>query len=100
MVNNEFDPIKLERAKKKVKEIKGFYIHLTCYIVVIPLLAFLNYSTTSFLWVVFPAFGWGLGVMAHGIKTFDYKPSIIKEWEERQIRMYMEKDKKESEKYR
>ena len=100
MEEYQYDPIKLERAKKKVKKIKGFYIHLTCYIVVIPILAFINYRTTSFLWVMFPTLGWGFGLMMHGFEVFGYNPLISKEWEERQIRKYMEEDKRESEKYR
>src|SRR5690554_1472826 len=97
---DNYDNEKWQRAKKKVEEIKGFYIHLTCYIVVIPILAYINYSTTSFLWVVFPALGWGFGLMMHGFEVFGYNPLIGKGWEERQIRKYMEEDKKESEKYR
>jgi hypothetical protein len=36
----------------------------------------------------------------HGLKVFSYNPFFNKEWEERQIRKYMEREKREAEKYK
>jgi len=82
-----------ERARERVEAIKSFYGNLTSYIIVIPLLAYLNYLTTDFLWAIFPAVGWGLGLIAHGMEAFGYNPFLGKSWEQKKIKEYMEKDK-------
>ena len=80
------------RAKRRVEEIKGFYGNLIAYIIVIPVLAWLNYKTTDFPWVIFPAVGWGLGVLLHGMSAHGYNPILGKNWEERKIREFMSED--------
>ncbi len=87
--NNEY---RYRKAKKKVENIKGFYGNLTAYVIVITLLALLNYYTTSFPWVIFPAVGWGLGLIAHGFCAFNYLPFLGKDWEEGKIRELMSSD--------
>ncbi|MGB3144019.1 MAG: 2TM domain-containing protein [Maribacter sp.] len=79
-----------EKAKERVEAIKGFYGNLTAYCIVIPVLAYINYRTTSFTWVIFPALGWGFGLLGHGLKAFGYNPLFGKNWEERKIKQYME----------
>ena len=81
-----------QKAKEKVEAIKGFYGNLTAYCIVIPSLAWLNYVTTSFPWVVFPMLGWGLGVFLHGMEVYGYNPLWGKRWEERKLRELMEKE--------
>ncbi|APQ15965.1 2TM domain-containing protein [Maribacter hydrothermalis] len=81
-----------EKAKKRVEEIKGFYGNLTSYCIVIPILAFINYRTTSFTWVIFPAVGWGIGLIAHGLKAYGINPLFGRDWEEKKIKELMEKD--------
>jgi len=107
--NNNRD--KLERAKKRVLEIKGFYIHLTVYVMVNTFIstmkivgnmgdgesfidAFLDFGTFA-VW-----FFWGIGLFFHGIKVFSYNPLFGKDWEQKQIQKFMDKEKKEAEKYR
>ena len=80
------------RAKKRVEEIKGFYCNLTAYLIIIPLLAWLNYVTTNFPWVIFPAVGWGLGVILNGMSAYGYNPILGKNWEERKIKEFMSED--------
>lgn len=82
-----------KKAKDRVENIKGFYGNLLAYCIVIPFLAFLNYNTTDFPWVIFPILGWGFGVTAHGMEAFGYNPLWGKKWEERRIRKYMDDDK-------
>lgn len=81
-----------EKAKERVEAIKGFYGNLVAYCVVIPVLAYINYKTTSFTWVIFPALGWGFGLLGHGLKAYGYNPLFGKNWEEKKIREFMEKD--------
>ncbi|MCM5663669.1 2TM domain-containing protein [Galbibacter mesophilus] len=81
-----------KRAKERVDAIKGFYGNLTAYLIVIPCLAWLNYKTTDFPWVIFPTLGWGIGLLTHGMQAYGYNPLWGKDWEERKIKEYMEKD--------
>ena len=80
------------RAKKRVEELRGFYGNLTAYIIVMPVLVWLNYITTDFPWVIFPAVGWGLGVILNGMCAYGYNPILGKNWEERKIREFMKED--------
>ncbi len=82
------------KAQKKVEEIKGFYGNLGGYIIVMIVLAVVNLLTyPQFLWFLFPAAGWGIGVLIHGLAVFDYLPFLGSDWEERKIREIMERDK-------
>ena len=81
-----------EKAKERVEAVKGFYGNLLAYCIVIPFLAFLNYNTTGFPWVLFPILGWGFGVTMHGMQAFGYNPIWGKRWEEKKMREFMEDD--------
>ena len=83
---------KYKKAKERVECIKGFYSNLMAYMIIIPLLAYLNYITTSFPWVIFPAIGWGIGLVGHGMNAYDYNPFLGRDWEQRKIKELMEKD--------
>ena len=80
------------KARERVQAIKGFYSNLLSYAIVIPVLAYINYRTTDFPWVIFPMLGWGFGVLAHGMEAFGYSPFTGRKWEERKIREFMEKE--------
>ena len=82
-----------EKAKERVEAIKGFYGNLMAYCIVIPFLAWLNYRTTSFPWVLFPILGWGFGLTMHGMEAFGYNPLWGKRWEEKKMREFMEDDR-------
>ncbi|MCA6423088.1 MAG: 2TM domain-containing protein [Flavobacterium sp.] len=94
-----FDEIKYQEAAKRVKKIKGFYTHLTVYIVVNIMIVIVNVQNLdegeSFL--KFKTFStalfWGIGLAAHGLSVF--LPSLImgKDWEEKKIKELMEKEK-------
>lgn len=84
---------KYSLAREQVEKLKGFYIHLTIYLMFIPVFIWLNYiSNAGFPWAIFPIGGWGFGVMGHAAETFNYNPFFGKDWEERKIREYMDKD--------
>jgi len=87
------------RAKERVEKMKGFYSNLTSYLIVIPILMYVNFRTTDFPWVIFPALGWGFGVLAHGMEAYGYNPFMGKNWEERKIRELMKEDDDEKELY-
>lgn len=81
------------QAKKRVEEIKGFYGNLIAYIVVNIGLMVINLLTSpGYLWFFWPMLGWGIGVLFHGMKVFNYMPFFGKEWEEKKIKEYMDKE--------
>lgn len=98
---------KLKRAKKRVEEIKGFYIHASIYVVIntfilinLGLHNFGNDNTFfSFPNFVTPFF-WGIGLAFHALYTFKKGGFFGKQWEEKMIQKYIEKDKEEAEKYK
>lgn len=103
--------LKTERAKARIKKLKGFYVHFTVYILVNIFLssviisekmysgagffeAFWNFESFS------TALFWGIGLLFHAIRVFSLNPFFSKEWEDRQIKKYMEKDTAEIEKFK
>lgn len=82
------------RAKEKVEEIKKFYSNLISYVVVIAFLAGINYYTDGWNnpWFLWAAFGWGIGIVFHALKAFQWNPFFNKDWENRKIKEYMDED--------
>lgn len=92
---------RFRQAKKRVEELKGFYGNLVSYIVVNLGLMILNLMTSpEHLWFFWPMFGWGIGVMFHAMKVFNFTPFVGKDWEERKIRQFMEEEKQRSEEFK
>lgn len=58
-------------AEKRLKKRMEFYQHLIAYVMVnaMMLIAFRGQW-----WVIFPLFGWGMGLIAHGVETFFNDP--------------------------
>ena len=86
------------RAKERVEELKKFYGNLTSYVVVISGLAALNYYVNewSYMWFLWAALGWGIGILFHAIGTFNLNPFFGRDWEERKIKEYMNEDENQS----
>lgn len=96
------------RARKRVQDIKEFYHHLFFYLLFnIPLLVFAKQIADLLRATVFddPEFGkwielnmyitplfWGIGLLFHGLYTFIFKGRILKNWEEKQIRKYLDQE--------
>ena len=86
-----------EKAAKRVEELKGFYGNLISYCIFIPFLFFVNYMTSpKYWWAFWPMFGWGIGVVAHAIQVF----GIGRDWEEKQIRKYMQREETNERKWK
>ncbi|AFL81647.1 hypothetical protein Aeqsu_2187 [Aequorivita sublithincola DSM 14238] len=90
------------RAKKKVETLKGFYSHLTVYILVnagiilvsanvfnsnpIDFSDWGNYVTTFF---------WGIGLVSHAlylIFVLNVRNNFLKDWEEKKIMQFLEEE--------
>ena len=73
-------------AYSHVRDVRRFYSGLIAYLVGITLMAGFNLATSpQFLWVVFPAIGWGIGVLMRGLRTFEILPWFGPEWEREQV---------------
>ena len=98
-----------KRAKARVAKIKGFYRHLTVYILV-NTVAFIFRGNVGFFFVnpellenanfmnmidwntYGTAIIWGLFLIGHAVRTFIYFSFFSKKWEERKIQKYMKQD--------
>lgn len=97
MENKFIENDKYERAAKRVKRIKGFYSHLLVYIVINLMIVIINIQELDqgesyFQWHNFTTLVfWGIGLLADGLSVF--LPGFIlgKNWEERKIKEYMDK---------
>lgn len=95
MENNYQEEERYFKARKRVEEIKGFYGNLIAYVVVNIGLMVLNLLTSpGYLWFFWPMLGWGIGVLFHGMKVFNYMPFFGKDWEEKKIKEFMDKEEK------
>lgn len=85
------------RAKERVAEIKKFYTGLISYVVVISMLAAVNYYVNqwSYMWFLWAAFGWGVGLVFQAAKAYQWSPFMGKNWEERKLKEFMEEEDKQ-----
>jgi transcriptional regulator with XRE-family HTH domain len=69
-----------------VRKLKGFYFHLMIYGLIISCLVIVNLMTyPRYLWVIWSALGWGVGILFHGLRVFDKLPFLNGDWERRQV---------------
>lgn len=89
------------QARKRAKEIKGFYTHLVVYCSVIPVLVAVNLLfVPDFYWFPFSAIGWGIGLLFHWMEIRKITPFLGRNWEERKIRQLMDEEKARYEKFK
>ena len=94
------------KAKKRVKAIKGFYVHLMVYVIVNIFISAVivfgllqsNYSfydaITNFA-VYSTWLFWGIGMFFHWMGVFGFKSiGFGTDWEEKKIKEFMEKEDK------
>lgn len=106
-MDNYIQEQKYIRAKKRVKEIKGFYAHLTSYIAVnifissIIVYGMIHDGDHTFLeaiqnfgvWSVW--FFWGIGMFFHWLGVFGFRSIVFgKNWEDRKIKELMDEEDK------
>lgn len=103
------EQLKMERARRRIKALKGFYIHFAVYIVVNAGLLITSYFKGDYLqkqphefWS-FQTFStavfWGIGLLCHAFNTFGTSLLLGKGWEDRKIREYMDNNKNSSTKW-
>ncbi len=99
--DENFNPdTRYELAYKRVKRIKGFYIHALVYVLVnaFTIISAFNRSEKGdeffSSWQTFStAFFWGIGLLAHGLSVFGRDLFFGADWEEKKIKEFMDQDK-------
>ncbi|MFP9118625.1 2TM domain-containing protein [Flavobacterium sp. RNTU_13] len=94
------EQLREERARRKVKALKGFYKHLAIYIVVNSALLVMSFYKGEYLhkeqqefWsfqTFSTAIFWGIGVLCHAFNTFGMGVIFGNDWEERKIKEYLD----------
>ncbi len=73
-------------ALAKVRKIKGFYLHVVEYVLIIGFLALINLLTSpGRIWVHWAAIPWALVLALHGLRVFDMIPFLNGDWERQQV---------------
>jgi transcriptional regulator with XRE-family HTH domain len=73
-------------AFAQVRKLKGFYIHLAQYLIVVSALLVINlWTRPQHLWVLWVAFGWGIGVLFHGLRVFERFRPFGADWEKKEV---------------
>lgn len=90
-------------AKKRVDELKKYYIHLAIYMVVNSIIfsfkvynnlqdgASLKEAFTNYFNYIIPFF-WGIFLLSHTFKTFGLNLFLGDNWEQRKVEKYMNKN--------
>lgn len=97
MENINNDDYRYLQAKKRVQQVKGFYVHALVYFLVNAGLLFLFNSNINHdfgnINTYFSALFWGIGLIAHGLSVFLPNMILGRNWEEKKIRELMDKNK-------
>jgi hypothetical protein len=98
--DENFNPdTRYELAYRRVKRIKGFYVHALVYVLVNGFTIISEYNKellgngVSFVETFSTAFFWGIGLLAHGLTVFGRNLFLSSDWEEKKIKEFMDKDK-------
>jgi hypothetical protein len=99
---------KYMQARKRVDAIKAYYAHLILYVIASIALLSLKTSILEFFvskgltdpgshrwlaWnIIFIPIVWGMILLGYGIYLFLLKPGFFKNWEQRQLRKYLEEE--------
>ena len=95
MKHNAPDPLAEQRqeqllAYSKVRRLKGFYLHVIRYVVVIAGLALINLMTSpNNIWFIWPMLGWGLALVIHALAVFTRFTLFSTDWERRTAERYL-----------
>ena len=89
-------------AYKRVKRIKGFYVHSLVFVLVNAFIIFSNFNSNDNSSEIFmkwetwsTALFWGIGLAAHGLSVFGRDLFFGTDWEEKKIQEFMKKDQSE-----
>ncbi|PSG86441.1 2TM domain-containing protein [Aurantibacter aestuarii] len=88
-----------DRAVKRVKELKSFYIHLAVFLAINLFIVYINFTNLkpnesyfqmkNFYTFIF----WGIGLLAHAASVFLPQMLMSKNWEKRKIDEYINRER-------
>ena len=82
----------IERARKRVRDLRALYVHAAIYVVFMAGLTLINWLTGAHTWwVVWPMVIWGIGLGAHAVAVLFEGAVLGPEWEERKTRELLER---------
>lgn len=82
-----------QAAKKRVEEIKGFYMHLGIFVVfAIAMFVINEVATPDRSWWHWPVLIWGMGLAMHAFAVLTENRLLGPEWEEKKIHRLMQRD--------
>ena len=73
-----------EQARKRIKELRGFYGHLGAFIganLFLFMINMINLRHGDDIWFIYPLFGWGIGLISHAFHVY----AGGKDWEKRKM---------------
>lgn len=82
-----------QRARKRVEDLKGYYVHLTVYLIINFGLFLIDWLSGGGWWFFIPLLGWGVGLAIHTVVVFLVEGPTGRSWEERKIRKLMEEER-------
>lgn len=86
----------VERATKRVKELRDFYLHLAIYVLVNTGLVIIDVAQGDGLqWAQWVIFGWGIGIVAHAVSVFVFESRSASRWEAKKVAQYTEEEERE-----
>lgn len=97
--NNLEEQLSYDRAVKKVKKLKSFYVHLGIYLAVNLLIVYINISNLkpneSYFQIhnFFTFIFWGIGLLAHASSVFLPQLLMSKNWEQRKINEFLDRER-------
>ena len=77
---------RLAHARRRVEALKGFYLHLFIFVLVLAGLAVVNAASGGPWWVLWVLLGWGIGVLAHAFAVLGQGSRVVADWEERKLK--------------
>ena len=80
--------IRYQQAKERVTALRGFYGHLSAYVIVNLGLFLLNITMSpERLWFYWPLMGWGIGLVLDAVRVFGGASGS--NWEQRKTNKFM-----------
>lgn len=83
---------RIKQARRRLAEIKGFFIHFAIFLIVMTILFTVNYTNAGPWWVQWPFIGWGAGILLHWALVFSPLRRWGSDWEKRKLEELMRED--------
>ncbi|MBZ8140827.1 XRE family transcriptional regulator [Rubrivivax gelatinosus] len=83
---NERQSAEERLALRHVRQLRDFYTHLATYVGVLSMLLVMNLlMQPRYLWVVWPALGWGIAIVVQALGIWGPSRFLGPDWERRQV---------------